>query len=410
MAQEQNEAHLQRVIPLSLYTLYGLGTLIGAGIYVLIGKVSSYAGLYAPISFIVAAIVATFSAFSYAELCGRMPKAAGEAEYVQKAFNVRSFSVLIGIFVIFTGIISAATMVHGFIGYLHQFIDFPDWLAIVLLVAAMGGVSAYGVFESVLLASIITVIEILGLIIVLVLCRENFAELPSQWHSLIPPLDFGIAWQICLGAFLAFYAYIGFEDMVKLAEEVKDPQKNLPKGIILVLILATLLYVLVSVVAVLALPQGKLASSHAPLADIISQHGAIYGKIISLISLVAILNGVLVQVIMASRIIYGMCIEHKSWAWFAKISPKTQTPINSTVLVSLVILGFALWLPLLTLANLSSLIILIVFAVINMSLIMIKLKGHENQSSFSVPSIIPWFGFIFCSILICARLFSPHSF
>ena len=232
----------------------------------LVGKVADTAGLYAPIAFLIAALLAGLTGLSYAELAARHPKSAGEAVYVEDGLRWRPLSILVGFLIILTGIVSAATIANGFVGYLHVFVAVPDWLAITLLVFLLGGLAAWGIDESVMAATFITLVEVGGLLLILAVAGGSLAELPARLPELIPPPD-GIVWQgILLGAFLAFYAFIGFEDMVNVAEEVKEPTRNLPLAILIAIGVSTLLYLLVALVAVLALPPAELAQSRAPLA------------------------------------------------------------------------------------------------------------------------------------------------
>ena len=214
---------LKRTLSLAQITFYGLGTILGAGIYVLVGKVAGTAGLYAPLAFVVAALLAGLTGLSYAELAARHPKSAGEAVYVQDGFRWRPLSMLVGFLIILTGIVSAATIANGFVGYLHVFIDVPDWLAITLLVLALGALAAWGIAESVMAATAITLVEVGGLLLVLAVAGGSFADLPARLPELIPPFEVPVWQGILLGAFLAFYAFIGFEDMANVAEEVRHP-------------------------------------------------------------------------------------------------------------------------------------------------------------------------------------------
>jgi APA family basic amino acid/polyamine antiporter len=235
------DIELKRSISLPLLSFYGIGTILGAGIYVLIGKVAGYAGLYTPWSFLVASILAGLSAFSYAELAARFPKSAGEAVYIQESFHRPPLSLLIGLMIVSVGTISSATLTHGLLGYLAHFVEWPDALVIVLAVAVLGGIVIWGIGESVLIASLMTVFEILGLVIIIWVAREGFTQLPAQMPHMLPA-PASMAWSgILLGAFVAFYAFIGFEDMVNVAEEVIQPQKNLPRGIIIALLVTTVI-------------------------------------------------------------------------------------------------------------------------------------------------------------------------
>jgi len=385
---------LKRTLSLAQITFYGLGTILGAGIYVLVGKVADTAGLYAPIAFLIAALLAGLTGLSYAELAARHPKSAGEAVYVEDGLRWRPLSILVGFLIILTGIVSAATIANGFVGYLHVFVAVPDWLAITLLVFLLGGLAAWGIDESVMAATFITLIEVGGLLLILAVAGGSLAELPARLPELIPPPD-GVVWQgILLGAFLAFYAFIGFEDMVNVAEEVKDPTRNLPLAILIAIGVSTVLYLLVALVAVLALPPVELAQSRAPLAIIWERSTGSSPVVISLISLFAVVNGALIQIVMAARVFYGMSREGWLHAAFGKVHWRTRTPLLSTALVTLLVLVLALWLPIVTLAKATSFIILVVFAFINLALVRIKRRTPHPGGIRTYPMWVPVAGFL----------------
>ncbi len=379
-----------------LVTLYGLGTILGAGIYVLIGEVAGKAGMFTPVSFLMASVIAGFSAFSYAELSSRHPQSAGEAAYAQEAFSLRLISAAVGWLVVVFGSVSAATIANGFVGYFKIFIDIPDWVAITMLVITLGIVAAWGITESVIAASIITVVEILGLLSVIVIAGDSFAELPGRLEEFIPPLD-AQAWvAVSLGAFLAFYAFVGFEDIVNVAEEVKEPRRNLPRAIILALGISTLLYLLVSLSAVLALPIDILAGSDAPLAAIYEHKAKLSPKPISVVSIVAVVNGALIQIIMGSRILYGMGKRAMAPRMFSTVNRFTRTPLLATACITAFILTLALWLPLLKLAEISSFITLAVFAFMNLSLWRLKRKDPRPPGVKTYSLAVPVAGFFLC--------------
>jgi len=394
------QVQLKRSLTLPLITLYGLGTIIGAGIYVLIGAVASKAGMFTPLSFLIAAMIAGFTAFSYAELASRFPRSAGEAIYIQEAFDRRWLSIIVGFSVVIVGLVSSATIANGFVGYLDVFVQIPHWLAITLLVLTLGIVSAIGINESVWMATIITIIEIVGLIFVVMIAGENLDQLPARLPEMYPSVENAQWGSVFIGAFLAFYAYIGFEDMVNVAEEVKDAPRLLPKAIIIALVVSTFLYFAVSIIAVLSLPIETLSASEAPLAAVVEASGYKGKLFISAISLVAVVNGALIQVIMASRVLYGMGNSGMAPSLLARIHPRTQTPLISTSVVTLVILVLALWLPLITLAEITSYITLVIFTGINAALIRIKLHRAPPAHAVQYPVWIPLIGLFLCLLLL----------
>ena len=397
-----SDIELKRSITLPLLSFYGIGTILGAGIYVLIGQVARYAGLYTPLSFLVASVLAGLSAFSYAELAARYPRSAGEAVYIQESFHRPPLSLLIGLMIVGVGTISSATLTNGLLGYLAHFIQWPDALVIVITVCVLGGIVIWGIGESVMIASLMTLFEMLGLFIIIWVARDGFVQLPEQLHVL-PPLD-ALAWSgILVGAFVAFYAFIGFEDMVNVAEEVIQPQKNLPRGIIIALVVTTLFYIVVALVSVLAVAPAELAQQDAPLAYIYQRMTGRGPWLISLIGAASIVNGILIQIVMASRILYGMSRSRWLPNWLGRVNPRTRTPVNATLVVMLLILAFALCLPLLSLAKLTSFISLSIFTLINLALLRIKRRG-ERSPTINIPLWVPVCGFVFSLLFVIYQL------
>ncbi len=397
---------LNRTIGLPLLLFYGLGNILGAGIYVLIGKVAGEAGLYVPFAFLVASVVAAFSALTYSELSARFPLSAGEAVYIDEGFHRTALSRLTGLLIAFAGMVSAATIARGFYGYFNLFVELPEPLVVAGIVLLLGTLCIWGISQSVMAAALLTLVEIAGLLLVIWAGSDALTAVPANIDSLLPPLQAAPVSGIVLGAFLAFFAFIGFEDMVNIAEEVKNPQHTLPAAILLALLIATLLYASVALVAVLSVDQDTLSSSAAPLADVISTTSDIDPKIISLISMLAIVNGALIQMIMASRLFYGMA--KKGWLWrsLADVSVSTQTPVTASTLVVVIVLALALWFPLETLAKSTSYLVLTVFTLANASLFVIKRSQPQPAGILNIPTWVPLTGVVSCSGLLLFQLFT----
>lgn len=394
------QAGLKRALSLPLITFYGLGTILGAGIYVLVGEVAGVAGMYAPLAFLVAAMVAALTAFTYAELAARYPLSGAEAVYVQEGLGRRELSTLVGLLIVFAGLVSSATLVNGFLGYLRVFVQAPEFLITVVVVLALFSLALWGIFESVMAASIATIIEITGLVMIIVVSGNSFATLPRRVGELIPPFTPDAWWSVAVGAFLAFYAFIGFEDMVNVSEEVKDAQRTMPRAIVLALTASTLLYLLVVTAAVLTLPVSILSQSDAPLALVFEHATGASPGVIALISLFAVINGALIQIIMSSRMLYGMAKAGWLLPKLGYVSERTHTPVVATAVISAGVLVFALWLPLVTLAKLTSFAILLVFVLVNLSLIRIRKIQPVPAGVRVYPVWVPYGGLLFAVALL----------
>jgi amino acid transporter len=400
-AKHPEEIELKRALNLAFLTLYGLGTILGAGIYVLVGKVAGIAGLYAPIAFLVAAVVAAVTALSYAELASRFPKSAGEAIYVQEGFGVRALSIAVGLLLVVSGLVSSATLANGFVGYFDVFLDAPRWLVITLLVAALGTLAAWGIAESAIAAAVATLIEVA---VIVAVSTESLATLPARVPELLPPFDAATWAGIAAGAFLAFYAFIGFEDMVNVAEEVKDPRRVLPSAIILAMTVSTGLYLLVAIAAVLALPLEELAGSDAPLALMFERATGQAPVAIAAIGLFAVVNGALVQIIMGARVLYGMSQARWLPRWFGRVHARRRTPHHATAFVAGAVLILALWLPLVTLAKATSFTVLVVFALIHAALLRIKRRSPAPPGVRTCPLWVPAAGLAFTIAMLAFEL------
>ncbi len=384
--------HLKRTLSFSHVLFYGVGTILGAGVYVLVGKVAGAAGVFTPLAFLIAGIVAAFSAFSYAELSSRYPHSAGAAGYIHQGIGQRWLSTLFGFGIALSGIVSASVLTLGFVGYFQVFFPLPQAVIIIGLLLLLTFLALWGIKDSVIVISIITTIELLGLLIIIWVARESFVDFPQYVTQTLPTFSISDAGGLLGGMFLAFYAFIGFEDMVNVAEETKSPAKTMPKAIIASLLIAGALYILIGIVAVLTLPIAELEASKAPLASIFTLYTGQNPALITIISLFAVVNGVIAQIIMASRILYGM--GQKGWihSEISRLWHHRGTPLTATVVVSAIILLFALAVPIVPLATATSFITLTLFALVNFSLIQIKRKHPNKKRAFTVPLWVPIVG------------------
>ena len=381
---------LQRRLGLTLLVLYGTGITVGAGIYVLIGAVAGHAGAYAPWSFVLAAIAMAFTVASYAELAARFPVSAGEAAYARAAFDWAWVSRAVGLLTVAIGIVSSSAVAIGSAGYIRQFVAAPDAVVIVVLLILIGAVASWGILESVVAASLLTLMEVGGLLIVIVAAVTS--GLPIEIAA-IPPMQWPILSGIGFASLLAFFAFIGFEDLANVAEEAKAPERDLPRAMAIVLLLSTALYVSVALVAVSAVPPAELAASKAPLSLVFQGVTNVSPATISLIAIIATLNTILAQITMVSRVMYGMARQGDLPAGLAHVNATTNTPLVATWLAVGIAFVLAMLAPIERLAEGTSIATLIVFAAVNLSLIALRRKGNEGSSlHFRAPSWAPWFG------------------
>jgi len=399
-------AQLKRTVGLLPLVLYGLGITIGAGIYVLVGEAAGRAGIYAPSAFLLAALVMGFSAGSMAEFSSRIPKSAGDAAYVEAAFGNRFLTLLTGGSIILAGIVAAATIALGCAGYVVLLVDMPLEMVTAIVIILMALIAGWGIKESVIFASVLTVLEILGLVAIIAAGFENNPSLLMRVPETLPSFsDYAAVTGIIGASLLAFFAFIGFDDVVHIAEETKDPSKIMPWAIAIILISVTILYFLVSLVAIDALSIDVLASSRAPIGLLFEKLTGISPVSISLIAILATMNGVIIQIILASRVTYGLASQRQLPSILAKVNPVTQTPLIATAIVTLLILVLALFVELGQLAELTSQLVLMVFLLVNISLIRVKQRGDiAPDGVFTVPFVIPVIGAVSSGFLLIAPL------
>lgn len=373
-----HEHRLARRITLPLLVLYGLGVTVGAGIYVLIGAISERAGYFAPHAFLFAALLIIPTTYSYAQLVKRFPVSAGAAKYVLEGFRLRWLSLLVGLFVALAGIVSSATITVGSVGYLQEFLTLPDAPLTVIVLGIFAALAIIGIRESVVVAGILTLIEIAGLL--LVIGSGVTFDWPAVTHGLTRPFyEFDVtSLGLILGAStLAFYAFIGFEDMVNVAEEVTNPHRTFPIAIGATLVITLFLYFSVSTVAVSLVSHAELGASEAPITLIGHKAGFSYPALLSAIGAISALNGILIQLIMASRVLYGLSRQGALPEFLGQIAPRTRTPIYATLTATVPALALALFFPLAGLAEATSRITFVLFLLANASLILIRFRERH---------------------------------
>lgn len=393
---------LRRTLSLPVVTLYGLGNILGAGIYVLVGKVAGEAGYGSVLAFIIAMTIAALTAFSYMELAGRYPASASVSVYLHKAFGKKWLSVGIGLAMVAGGIASAATLAQGFAGYLGTILPAPALLMSIGLLIALGLLAVRGIGESAKAAGLFTLVEILGLALVIFVGWKNLGNVPAEQLLRVDPTLGFVG--VMNGAFLAFYAFIGFEDMVNVAEETKNPQRIMPLAILISLIVSTALYLLVVVVALSTVSPAELAQSKAPLSLVYSKASGGAGLYLTLIGIAATVNGIIVQIIMGSRVMYGLSKQGWINNKLAKVDNKSKTPVTATIAVVGAMIIATTLLPLVSLARLTSLIILTIFGLVNVALIVIKKRHPNHKGLITVSVIIPYLGALSCGLIILFEL------
>lgn len=379
-------ATLQRRIGLGLLTAYGVGVMVGAGIYVLVGQVVGQAGAWAPLAFLLAGLVALPSALSYAELSSRMPEAAGEVAFIERGFASTTLAAAVGLAIVVAGVVSGAAVLRGGVGYLTAFLPWPEPLLIAAVGIALTCVAVVGVLESLAIAAILTVIEVAGLLAVA--AAGLTADPVAGWTA---PAASGWA-GVAAGISLCFFAFIGFEDIENMAEEVHAPHRTMPRAILLSLAITAVLYMLVSFAAIRAVPHDQLSATERPLALVWQSATGRSSLFLSAIAVAAALNGVLAQIVMAARVLFGLG-RRVSWlAGFTVASDRFGTPVAATLLIGTGVILAAVALPVGTLAEVTSVVLLGVFLLVNVALI--RIKAAAPEAPFRTAVWVPWAGLI----------------
>ena len=392
-------AKLERKLGLFQTTVAGVGYILGAGIYVLIGAASAYSGNALWMSFVFAALAALLTGLSYAELSSMMPKASGEYIYGKKSLG-QFWGFFAAVFMIFSGIFTASSVSIGFSNYFTSIFHING----ILLIAA-GAIILFsiinwkGISDSSNLNVVCTLIEFLGLIIIILLAfykgdTVNYLEMNNGFLGILK------------GASLIFFAFLGYEGIIKLSEETKDPKKNIPRALLLSVIITTVVYAAVAIAAVSILDWQTLAKSAAPLSDVAA---AVLGSkaftLLGIIALFSTANTILMSLVMSSRGIYGLGDDFKRLKKFSIVGKKS-TPTNAIVITAIISILFLLLKDITLIAELTNFTVFVVFTLVNLSLIVLRYKQPNVKRSFKVPGsignfpVLPALGIIVMVVLL----------
>ncbi len=385
--------------------VYGVGGMVGAGIYGTIGTAAGALGNAVWIAFLIAMVAAMLTGLSYASLGSRHPHAAGVAFVTQRAYRRPALAYVVGLAVAMSGLTSMATGANVFGKTLHGLAPgLPVPAIVVGFLLLLTVVNLVGIRESMWVNLVCTLIEVGGLVLVIVVGAAYWGDVD---YLAVPPGEALGPSLMLSGAVLTFYAFIGFEDMLNVAEEVRDPERTLPRGMLLALLTTTVLYLLVSITAVSVVPAAQLAdaSRGAPLAQL--THTAapwLPGWVYGVITLFAVGNTGLLNYVMGSRMLYGMARQGLLPAALGRVGARRQTPYVAIAVLGVIVLLLAAVGNVAQLASATSLLLLSCFTVVNIALVVLKLRPGEPRGAFEVPLVVPIAGAVVCVALIVARL------
>lgn len=418
MASTDDSPKLAQTIGPWQILFYGLGSMLGAGVYALIGKAAGSLGNAVWLAFIAAMIAALLTGLSYASLGSRYPKAGGAAYITERATRKAWLSYVVGIAVMMSGLTSMATGLQAIAENLVKFFitteDFDRTLLIkplAILIAVMIGAIIYrGIRESMWANLFCTIVEVGGLVFIIAVGMKywggvDYLEVPPQAEG------FGIAGisfiVILQGAVLTFFSFIGFEDILNVSEEVKNPRRSIPFGLVGAMIVATVIYMAVAITAVSVMPWQELANSPAPLMEVAKRAAPWFGgldRVYLFITIFSIGNTALLNYIMGSRLLYGMSHQGLMPKLLGKVHAIRQTPHVAIGVLLGIVTVLILSGGVKQLAEATVLLLLTVFVIVNASLVILKLRKGEEKGGFEIPIFVPVLGSIVCAILIATRI------
>ena len=371
---------LQRVLGLTEVTAGGVGIIIGAGIYVLLGAATAHAGSLVWVAFLFAAMLSAFTGLSYAELSSMFPSAAGEYEYTRRALPewvafVIGWTMIVGL------VVAAATVSVGFGRYARYFLEIDARVAALGLLAAVSMVAMGGVKQSARLTVGLSAVQVGGLVLVIAIGIPHVGDVSLFTGP-------GVAGVLGAAA-LVFFAFIGFDEVITLAEETRDPTRTVPRALLLALGLSTILYIAVAIAAVSVLGAEALAASPRPLADVMAHVLGYRGAtVVAAIAVMTTTNTTLLAMTAASRVIYGMARAGALPRTLAAVHPTRGTPVRAIIVAVLVAAGFAAFGEFTVIAAITDFAVYVVFLAVNATVIILRRNHPELSRPFAVPGAI----------------------
>jgi amino acid transporter len=403
VAEVRPQPELKRAIGPKLLLFFVIGDILGTGIYALTGSVAGKIGGALWIPFLLAFVVAYLTAFSYLELVGKYPRAAGAALYTHKAFGINFLTFMVTFTVMASGVTSAATASKAFGDtYLRQFIELPTWAVAAVFILGLALINFRGVGESVKANVVLTCIELSGLLLIIVV--GGYAVLagrgePSRLVE-INTGETGVFLAITAATSLAFFAMVGFEDSVNMAEECVEPPRIFPRAMLIGMAVAALIYIAVAVLSSMLVPAADLAAAKSSALFRVLEAGApgFPLGVFAAIGLFAVVNSALINMLMASRLLYGMSNERVLPAIFGRVHPGRRTPWVSIIFTSVIALILVTTVDITLLGGTTALLLLGVFTIVNIAVLVLR-RDPVDHPHFRAPSWTPWLGIVLCGFL-----------
>lgn len=392
---------LARTVSGKLLYVFILGDVLGAGVYALVGKMSGEVGGAVWLPLLIALGLALLTAGSYAELVTKYPRAGGAAVFAERAFKSPALSFLVGFSMLAAGVTSAASLAIAMAGeYFTIFVQLPSLLIAVVFLLLVAALNARGIKESLRANFVMTAIELSGLILVVVLAGIVFSRGDANLGRTMEfREDVAPAIAVLSAALLAFYSFVGFETSANLAEEVKDVRRTYPRALFGALLTAGGVYVAVGIAAVAVVDPETLAESTGPLLEVVHAADVVPDRLFAAVALIAVANGALLTMIMASRLTYGMASQGLLPPVLARVLPGRKTPWAAILVTTLAAIVLVFTGELQVLAETVVLLLLIVFISTNISVLVLR-KDRVEEEHFQVATIIPILGTLSCLVLL----------
>lgn len=397
---------LKRVLGPKLLILFVIGDILGTGIYATTGKVAGKVGGALWLPFVIGFVVAILTAASYVELVGKYPRAAGAALYTQKAFRMPFLTFIVAFMVMCSGLSSASAAARAFSGdYLGELTNgaLPPTLIAILFIVLLAALNLRGVSESVKTNVVLTLVELTGLAIILAIgawAVLNGAGEPSRLTEFeASGTGYALVTSVLGATALGFFAFVGFEDSVNMAEETKDPGRTFPRAIFIGVAVTGTIYVLVALVSSLLVDSGTLAGSSGPLLEVVKAGGVDFPpELFALIALFAVTNSALINIMMASRLCYGMANERILPRVMGRVLPRRRTPVAGIVFVTLLAIGLVSTGEIEGLGDTTAFLLLCVFAVVNVAVLVLR-RDRVDHAHFRTPTALPVLGAVTSLVL-----------
>ena len=399
MPRPPSRTKLRRSLGLLEITASGVGIIIGAGIYVLIGAAAAHAGATLWAAFLLAAVLSALSGLSYAELSSMFPSAAAEYEYTRQAFP-EWLAFVVGWVMVAGLVVAAATVSLSFANYLGYFLELGARPMALALLAAVCALAASGIKQSARVVMLLSLVQVGGLVLVVAIGAPHLGEV-----DLLSGPGLG---GVLSGAALVFFAFIGFDEVITLAEETRDPTRTVPRALLLALGVSSLLYIAVAVTSVSVLGSTALGVSPRPLTDVVAHAlGPRSAGVVSAIALTSTANTTLLALTAASRLLYGMAAKEALPGWLRRVHPGTRVPVRGVLCVGAAAAAFALLGDLTLIAAVTDFAVYFVFLAINLTVILLRWRKPTWPRPFVVPGtvgrlpVVPILALLSVLVMIC---------